>query len=82
MSKKIMIEWFTPEEKKPEDNDMVIAVVPSCIDNRPLYVASLYTYKGHFNCSNDDLTTEIFPVYWAYNSFFEELEDGERIQPE
>ena len=56
---KTTITWYNPEEKTPE-NGQVLALCETG------YIATLSVYNGHFNCSNDDLESEMHALLWAY----------------
>lgn len=56
------IQWYTPEEKKPLDGEVLIMCV---FLNTPNYFTSVSVKDGHFNCSEDNFNNEIFVDYWA-----------------
>lgn len=57
---KTTIEWFKPEEKTPRNGEVL------CLCDTG-YIATMYVYNGHFNCScGDNFETEIEIVMWAY----------------
>lgn len=57
---KTTIKWYTKEEKTPDDGK-VMAIL------RYSYITTLPVHKGHFNCTSDNLVSELTDnvILWA-----------------
>lgn len=60
--KSITFNWYTPQEKTPENGEVAILNIYDYTIN----IANCEVYNGCFNCSSSNRRYEMFPDYWAY----------------
>ncbi len=70
---KTTIEWYTPEERKPESSE-ALTMFKKKYDVDVSHITVLSVYDGHYNCYSRNTDHELFPDYWAEIPCFDEKE--------